>query len=284
MAENSKIEWTDHTFNPWLGCTKVSPGCVNCYAEHSTPVRVFGVEWGKGKKRMPTSDANWKKPLAWNRKAEKEGTRYRVFCASLSDWLDNEVPIDWLAELLTLIFETPHLDWQLLTKRPQNFRSRLKAIADGRVGGFSASFNSREWYEGRWIPPNVWVGTTVENQEAADVRIPQLELIPAHTRFLSCEPLIQKVDLHLEIFTKISWVIIGGESGVNARVCDASWMRSLVRQCSDYSVPAFLKQMGSNFNDGDFPERNYRFSDRKGGNIDEFPFDLQYRQFPVEDG
>src|SRR5581483_1094173 len=159
MSENTKIEWCDHTFNPWMGCTKVSPGCANCYAETMMDHRYGKVRWGKGKPRQRTSSANWKLPLKWNKKLSYRCTscgtvfpdseleevlgwecldcntvcspvRPRVFCASLADWLDDEVPIEWLADLLALIYSTPNLDWLLLTKRPQNWATRMDAASE----------------------------------------------------------------------------------------------------------------------------------------------------------
>lgn len=143
--KNSKIEWCDHTFNPWIGCTKVSPGCANCYAEARDKRLDGGAHWGKGAPRRRTSSGNWQHPLQWNRDSirDQENCRLaiengaamyeipdrpRVFCASLADWLDDDVPIQWLADLLSLIVATPSLDWLLLTKRPQNFTSRTTKL------------------------------------------------------------------------------------------------------------------------------------------------------------
>jgi protein gp37 len=128
MAETTNIEWATSTFNGWIGCTKVSPACRGCYAADYG--HRFGVEWGKGKPRRRTSEGKWREPLTWNRKAAREGTRPRVFCSSLADWLDDEVPAEWLADLLSLVAETPHLDWLLLTKRPHLWRERLDAALD----------------------------------------------------------------------------------------------------------------------------------------------------------
>src|ERR1700712_493898 len=116
MGENSKIEWCDHTFNPWIGCQKVSPGCDNCYAEALMDKRLGRVEWGPHGERLRTSPANWAKPLQWDRAAAKAGVRHRVFCASLADWLDNKVPRRWRIDLAAIIRQTPNLDWLLLTK------------------------------------------------------------------------------------------------------------------------------------------------------------------------
>lgn len=262
MAENSKIEWTDHTFNPWRGCTKVSPGCANCYAEtlsHRNPA-VLGM-WGKGKPRKYASKAMWAKPLKWNRDAEHgivdcPRRRPRVFCASLSDWLDDEVPIEWLADLLRLIHDTPNLDWLLLTKRPQNFRPRLFDVWH-ETPGIGADLYDwvKSWDRGR-APENIWMGTSVEDQTRADERIPELLRIPARVRFLSCEPLlgpvslprIHAVNLALGLegwqIPGIHWVIAGGESGTDARPMRPEWVRGLRDQCAAAGVPFLFKQWG----------------------------------------
>ncbi len=286
MAENSKIEWCDHTFNPWRGCTKVSPGCAHCYAEtlsHRNPA-VLG-EWGPGRPRIKAAPAMWRQPLKWNREAaakqkelearrsaigasrgpEWEIVRRRVFCASLADWLDDEVPIEWLADLLALIHQTPNLDWLLLTKRPQNWKSRLLAVyehtQDSRLAVFVNAWGARGE-----APANVWLGTSVEDQQRAEERIPHLLEIPARVRFLSCEPLLGPVDVAKWLrprqlpnadgyggdhapgwttdFNTIHWVIAGGESGSRARPIHPDWARSLRDQCADAGVPFLFKQWG----------------------------------------
>lgn len=249
MAENSKIEWTDHTFNPWTGCTKVSPACDHCYAE-GWAKRSGHVEWGPHGNRRRTSESNWKQPLKWNREAEAAGVRRKVFCASLADVFDNHKSIlpTWRTDLWNLIRMTPWLDWQLLTKRPQNI----------------ARYLPEDWGNG-W--PNVWLGTTVENQEEADRRIPHLLAVPAALRFLSCEPMLGLIDLlrlqpknatwldclngreHIGTATvstesKIDWVIVGGESGHGARPMHPDWARSLRDQCAAAGTPFFFKQWG----------------------------------------
>lgn len=204
MAANSKIEWCDHTFNPWIGCTKVSPGCANCYAESENNRRLWATQgWGPGKPRHRTSAANWNKVRVWNEQAKGAAQRPRVFSASLADWLDDEVPITWLAELLLLIRDTPNLDWLLLTKRPQNFHFRMEEILNSDLSGAATSPASvrrpsrlmeiynpdlsealrdlpREWLDGR-PPKNVWFGVSTEDQKRADSRIPFLFSIPAFT-------------------------------------------------------------------------------------------------------
>jgi protein gp37 len=202
--ENSKIEWCDHTFNPWEGCTKVSPGCEHCYAEARNARYAGGKapNWGKGTPRRRTSASNWAQPLKWNRVQEVLlndhiiNQRPRVFCASLADWLDDEVPIEWLADLLELIARTPELDWLLLTKRPEKWRDRIAAACISAAMGpqHEAAALCHLWLQ-RTPPANVWIGTTVEDQTRADERIPALLKIPARVRFLSCEPLLGPVNL-----------------------------------------------------------------------------------------
>lgn len=261
MSENTKIEWCDHTFNPWEGCTKVSEGCKNCYAE-ARDKRWHGgtaVHWGKGAPRRRTSEANWKLPLKWNREAAETGIRPRVFCASLADWLDDEVPVEWLSDLLELIEATQHLDWLLLTKRPENFHVRMMQVVDftEKVGVAEFAYAWLGQKEDRVLkavaaepPPNVWIGTTVENQEQADKRVPKVLAIPATVRFLSCEPLLGAVDLvNLDGFNLLcdcglDWVICGGESGHGARPMHADWARTLRDQCKEAEVPFLFKQWG----------------------------------------
>lgn len=219
MGENSKIDWTDHTFNPWTGCTKVSPACDHCYAE-GWAKRSGHVTWGAGQPRRRTSEANWSKPIKWNRQAEADAVRKRVFCASLADVFDAEVDPIWRENLFTLIDLTPALDWLLLTKRP-------KLAAD--------------YFNGEATPPNVWIGTTVENQKMADVRVPHLMSINAPVRFLSMEPLLEHVDLHFDRFP--DWVIVGGESGHGWRNMDPQWAENIKTLCKIADVPFFMKQM-----------------------------------------
>ena len=159
MSENSKIEWTDHTFNPWSGCVKVSPACQHCYAAALPPAYRRNAVWGAHTDRMPASDSYWAQPLAWDRKARKEGVRRRVFCASTADVFEDRADLDPLRERLwDLIQKTPNLDWLLLTKRPE------------------VMF---KWSQSHPWPVNAWAGTTVESQDWADRRIPWLLRVPA---------------------------------------------------------------------------------------------------------
>ena len=254
MGEESKIEWCDHSWNGWEGCTKVSAGCAHCYAEARDKRFEGGKHWGRGAPRRRTSEANWKLPLRWQRKAEKTGIRPRVFCNSLSDWLDEEVPIEWFADLLDQISKTPNFDRLLLTKRPENFMNRMaeaKHYAQCKRDSILGLYIFR-WMYGEDVPENVWIGTTVENQEMANKRIPELLEIPTKVRFLSCEPLLDPVDLtHIRIgndqwfpMQHINWVICGGESGSRARPMHPDWARSLRDQCQADGVPFFFKQWG----------------------------------------
>lgn len=309
MGDTTGIAWTQSTFNPWIGCTKVSPGCANCYAEVSPASKFSGVEWGTGKPRRRTVASNWSKPLRWNTAAKLSGERHLVFCASLSDWLDDAVPVEWLADLLGLIASTPKLSWQLLTKRPENWKLRLTAVVSlqdveqPRMGwrGIATAIG---WLRGN-APANVWVGTTVEDQKRADERIPHLLAIPAAVRFLSVEPQIEAIDLQANLggtiesrevqngWHGIHWVIVGGESGHKARPFDLAWMRSIIASCAVAVVPVFCKQLGAKpfVVDIDYEEaggrpfarevpRALNLRDSHGGDWNEWPADLRVRQFP----
>jgi protein gp37 len=278
MAERSNIEWCDATFNPWIGCTKVSPACDHCYAERDFDLRLHVVQWGAGQARKRTGDDNWKKPGKWNAKpfyecevcglrtdnpmrAQCKGphrsqhmwkpARRRVFCASLADVFDNEVPAEWRAELFALIAATPNLDWLLLTKRIGNVAPMIAAPGMQKCG----------------LPPNVWLGATICNQSEADRDIPKLLAVPAAVRFVSIEPMLGPVDLtdivvrhgggtedhfsalydadddEADTASYIDWVICGGESGPHARPMHPDWARSLRDQCAAAGVPFFMKQM-----------------------------------------
>lgn len=248
--ENSKIEWTHHTFNPWVGCTKVSPACDHCYAE-SWAKRAGKPELWQGARRR-TSKLNWGKPYKWNNEAPLDGPRQRVFCASLADVFDNQVPDEWRRDLFAMIRETPNLDWLLLTKRPQNMKKMLPS----------------DWGDGY---DNVWLGTTVENNLEASRRIPDLLTTPARIRFLSCEPLLEEINLRrvdtmrfrgAEILNALTgtlegmfgdycdsnlpgldWIIVGGESGPGARPFEAQWAERIRDDCAYHAKAFFMKQM-----------------------------------------
>lgn len=274
MAENSAIEWTDHTFNPWIGCTKVSPACDNCYAERDMSTRLHIVQWGAGQPRQRTGEKNWNWPGRWNRRHEEffaeHGRRQRVFCASLADVFDNEVPVEWRVDLFRQILATPNLDWLLLTKRIGNVEKMVAEVMAILQPG-----------EPVRMPPNVWLGSTIPNQTEADRDVAKLLAAKAALHisivFLSMEPLLGPVRLDMLSYhttgmpgdgnrwtlnlnaldgfratsiqsaingPKLDWIIIGGESGPKARMADPAWYRSLVAQAEKYGTPILFKQWG----------------------------------------
>ncbi|MCM2455331.1 phage Gp37/Gp68 family protein [Rhizobium sp. CG4] len=280
MGDTTNISWADMTFNPWIGCTRISPACDGCYAAHLMESRMGRAVWGGPGKgngtRARTSEANWKKPLAWNAAAEKDGTRPFVFCSSLADVFDNVVPPAWRQDLFELIRATPHLVWLLLTKRPQNI-SKMAETAGG-------------------LPPNAAIGSTVEDQQRADINVPALlqasiDLWSTKTRplflFLSCEPMIGPIDLtafkeypgseyhvdalrgkvwmdpdknnvpgtshvkdgrdYVGLHHSVQWVIAGGETDQGehkARPTHPDWLRNLRDQCAEAGVAFHFKQWG----------------------------------------
>lgn len=275
MSAYTKIEWCDHTFNSWIGCTKVSPACDHCYAEVSAPSRTQGVIWGAGQPRKRTSMANWNLPVRWNAQAEafqaEHGRRQRVFCASLSDWLDNEVPIEWFVDQVDVVRRTPNLDWLLLSKRIGNFGKRMNEalVTFSSVDRPELHKFLARWLSGEEVPSHVRLGATICNQEEADRDIPKLLAVPARVRFLSMEPLLgpvdlTKIDLDIEWFDSLEgyrylkdsdydvadggrgldWVIVGGESGHKARPMHPDWARTLREQCAAAGVPFLFKQWG----------------------------------------
>lgn len=319
MSTNSKIQWTTHTFNPWRGCTKVSDGCKNCYAEKMSGrnPKSLGV-WGQNGTRAIAAESYWKMPFAWDKAAAAADERHRVFCASLADVFegqgtmpDNAIePVEKArSRLFGIIDRTPNLDWLLVTKRPENIPHFWPGWIEDFGSGRAASHRK-----------NVWLLTSVENQETANVRIPFLkkcrDLVPVLG--LSIEPLLGPVDL--KFFLKhpampdfivrpgsvpveyipvvgIDWVIVGGESGGGARAFDVQWARSIIGQCKATRVPCFVKQLGAKpyFLDrnspmgspdpGDnettvYPVVELKIKDPKGGDPQEWPEDLRVRQLP----
>lgn len=299
MAENSGISWTDNTFNPWMGCTKVSPACKHCYAERDMDHRHHKVAWGPNGTRVVTTAANWRKPLKWNKDAQKAGVRTRVFCASLADvfedwkgpivnhlgvriWVSAAMPMHFVAmdavdetveaghfrpatmddirvALFAMIDSTPFLDWLLLTKRPENIKRMIELIRlDGGTTGRLTELDI-ETPAHRYYRRNVWLGTSVESQEYADKRIPELlkcrDLSPV--LFLSCEPLVSSLDLRPALWLEdqyfglrgnmsraLDWIITGGESGPEARPMHPDWFRDLRDQCKAAGLPFHFKQWG----------------------------------------
>jgi protein gp37 len=243
MGKVTGISWTDHTFNPWWGCTKVSPGCDHCYAEtfdHRTQgghllnigtpqEETQGIHWGKGAPRRVFGEKHWNEPLKWDREArEKFGRRARVFCASMADIMDDEAPEGLREKLWDLIDRTPNLNWQLLTKRPHRYERHLPKLFKHN---------------------NVWLGTTAENQEFYDVRWPILREVAASypegmPTWISYEPAIGPLTLGVPYEGAPDWIIFGGESGHGRRECNPAWAEMLLAECRKFGVQFFCKQMG----------------------------------------
>lgn len=226
--QNSNIEWCDHTFNAWEGCTKIGPGCDNCYAAVRNNRFHEGQHWGAGAARLLRSDSYWNEPLKWQRNHAQflatHGRRQRVFCSSLADVFDKESPKGQRERLWELIRITPDLDWLLLTKRVGNILKMLPA----------------EWGSGY---PNVWLGITVVNQEEFDRDFPKLLRLSATVRWLSMEPLLGAIELPSGI-NEIDWIVVGGESGAGSRSMRFKWACSLRDQCRAAGVPFLFKQWG----------------------------------------
>ncbi len=243
MGVNTGIAWTGtplpdgtllpgFTFNPWIGCARVSPACAHCYADTLATNRM-GLHVWDGKEQAPRklmSEHYWKQPIKWERDAATSGIRRRVFCASMADVFEEREELGLVRmRLFWLIKATPHLDWLLLTKRPQNAWPYMPAFWDV-------------------YPENVWIGTSVENQHWADIRIPALLKVPARVRFLSVEPLLGPVNLapwlsdpHLPM---LHWIIVGGESGPKHRPINPRWVRDIRDTCEASGAKFFFKQWG----------------------------------------
>jgi protein gp37 len=228
VAENSKIEWTDHTFNPWIGCTKVSPACDHCYAENLMDTRYGRARWGAGEDRVRTAASNWAQPRRWDRAAAATGARPFVFCASLADVFDNEVDERWRYDLMKLIEETPNLVWLLLTKRIGNVRKMTDPSRACRI-----------------LPSNVAIGATMANQEEYDrdrMKLDEVKLF-ADVRFTfgSFEPMLGPIILDRNA---PDWIIVGGESGQSARPMQLDWARDLRHQAGEMGRVFNFKQVG----------------------------------------
>lgn len=250
MAEVTSIAWTHSTFNPWIGCTKVGPGCDHCYAEALDRRHRWGgaTHWGTGVPRKRTSEAYWRQPLSWNRKAKASGKPWRVFCASLADVFDNEAPEEWRRDLFELISDTPALTWLLLTKR---------------IGNAARMMRSKPFH-------NVWIGATIVNQEEADRDVPKLLTTPAAKRFVSYEPALGPVDWAK--FQGIDWLIIGGESkqGPGTRWMPIEWAEYALEKAREVGAAPFVKQLGS----------KNGFKDHAGADPSEWPEHLRVQDIP----
>ncbi len=251
MSDRSSIEWTEATWNPVTGCTKVSPGCDHCYAE-TFAERFRGVpdhpyEQGFDLKLWPD---RLDVPYRWRRPRV-------VFVNSMSDLFQDGVPTDFIRDVFDVMENTPHHTYQVLTKRPGRMASVLRSLRPEPL-------------------PNVWLGTSVESQPWAEVRVPKLLETPAQIRFLSCEPLLGRVDLK-RWAGKLDWVIVGGESGPGARPMDLDWVRRILKACKAEDVAVFVKQLGKEWASA---EQHVR-GDPKGTDMTRWPRDLRRRQMPA---
>ena len=221
MSANSGIEWTDATWNPVTGCTKVSPGCAHCYAEAITLRFKRGGPFLPGKTTIRTHPDRLEDPQKWR-------SPKMIFVNSMSDLFHEEISFDYIREVFKVMEDTPRHIYQVLTKRP------------------NIMLEYSESHQNKW-PDNVWAGVSVENQYWADARIPLLEKVPTAIKFLSVEPLLKRVDLapHLD---SVNWVIVGGESGPKARPMEEDWVRSIRDDCLEAKVPFFFKQWGGRYN------------------------------------
>jgi protein gp37 len=296
----SKIQWTDETSNPihlvksdgsngghW--CHKISEGCTNCYAEAQNNNAWFSfASQLKYTGKPPDLILDEEILKGWQTLKKP----HKIFVCSMTDMFGDWVTDEWILKIFTYFCRCPHHTFQLLTKRPERMSQIINHLAwrtakdgDWTYSGYIAYLA----HSGANISPNIWIGTSVENQNNCD-RIKHLCLVKNSTRFLSIEPLLGEIDLRLNdvISTEsevtvpkyqlINWVIIGGESGKNARTCNVQWIRSLVNQCQEYNIPVFVKQLGSN--SVDEYGNKIKLKDKKGGDINEFPVDLKVREFP----
>lgn len=261
MSETTSITWCHHTFNPWWGCVEVSRGCTNCYARSWAKFTGNAV-WGKDAPRRFFGEKHWREPLFWDREAAGAGERRRVFCASMADvFEDRDDLIEPRARLFALIAATPHLDWLLLTKRPENITPLMAQLAESGYGG---AIEGAAFIHGA-VLPNVWWGTTIENN-AARVRWAHLKRIPARVLFISAEPQVEDTDFSTILGVEWSdfvrewlpeqihvlgghrapdWLILGGESGSHAAPFRVNWARKIRAQCQAARVAFHMKQMGS---------------------------------------
>lgn len=304
MSDKTGIAWSDATWNPVTGCTKVSEGCRHCYAERVWPRmaaskgRYFGREFGDVMVHPEALEI----PLRWRRPR-------KIFVNSMSDLFCESVPDDFIAQVFAVMALAKQHTFQILTKRPER---ALYLLGAGCMGGFEPAVE--DWFvhlggkELIWPLPNVWLGVSAEDQKTLNERIPLLLSTPAAFRWVSIEPMIGPVSFrwaswqktyridssgrevrnHLDGLRRLDWVVVGGESGPEARSMEAGWVRILIEQCREANVPIFLKQLGSSFRN---PEGwkagsplKMRPMDRKGADPEEWAEDLRVREIPERIG
>jgi protein gp37 len=256
MGAVTKIEWCHHTFNPWWGCTQVSPLCDHCYAMMLDARWFKRVHWGPRARRRYFGDEYWDQPLKWDRRATAAGCRRRVFCASMADIFDNRADPAQRERLWQLIRRPPSLDWLLLTKRIGNAPRMLPG----------------DWGRGY---PNVWLILSAD-QAALKRDVPKLASIPAIVHGVSIEPQLAPLRLG-RIAGLLQWVINGGESGAGARPFHLEWARSLAAECRGAAIPIFIQRLGSRPHEHGLP---LRLRDAAGRDWGEWPADLRRREFP----
>lgn len=317
------IQWTDETWNPITGCTRVSPGCENCYAEALSATRLSTSPKYQGVATRTAAGPRWTGRIRLHPEVLDRPVRWtkprRIFVNSMSDTFHADVPEEFLDALFAAMAVSPEHVFQVLTKRPHRAAEYL--ASPGRAGSVAAEtargtdyphdppwpFVRPDDLAARWPLPNVWIGTSIEDQERADARIPHLLRCPAAVRFLSCEPLLGEVRLralgdssfdaegapHYDALggfsywgngdygvdgPSVDWVIVGGESGPEARPMYLDWARRIVEDCRSAGVAVFVKQLGAN------PVGDARLAgtilDSKGGRPDEWPEDLRVREWP----
>ena len=258
MSDKSAIEWTDATWNPTTGCTKVSPACAHCYIERTPPFRVRGRKFVNGHIPLELHEDRLDAPLK-----RRKPTMY--FVNSLSDLFHDDVPDAFIDRVFAVMALAEKHTFQVLTKRADRMLDYIRsrpACDPGHVAIWTEQgpverdgVSEGMKYRVMWPLPNVWLGVSVENQRFADERIPLLLQTPAHVRFLSCEPLLGPLNLSQALPSRrhvlpmwaqdqVDWVIVGAESGPNVRPTDPAWVRSVRDQCVAASVPFFFKQWG----------------------------------------
>lgn len=325
MAGTTKIEWSEAVWNPIRGCSMVSSGCERCYAMRQARRMDHPGGAYEGLTKMTPSGPKWTgdvrtvphlldQPLRWTRPR-------RIFVNSMSDLFHPDVPEEFIDQVFAVMALAPHHVFQVLTKRPGRMREYLLDRGDdlgARLCQVTYEITGMDPGPApEWPLPNVWLGTSVENQATADERIPYLLETPAAVRWLSCEPLLGPVDLGYRgagallidgagkkmvpqawAPHQVDWVVVGGESGPGARPCNVAWIGSLVDQCRGAGVPVFVKQLGADpciyhepATENGFPiEAPFREHLRldgairhsKGGDPSEWPEDLRVREYPME--
>jgi protein gp37 len=276
MSDKSAIEWTDATWNPVTGCTKVSPGCAHCYIERTPPFRMAGRKFERGSTNILVHLDRLEVPLHWRRPR-------RVFVNALSDLFHEVLPETFVASVFAVMAMAQEHTFQVLTKRPDRMErlltsDALRAVVSAEIlrlcgAGFDGAPIDPRTTHG-WPLPNVWLGVSAENQRFFDERVQILTKTPAALRFVSAEPLLGDIDMQLALSAPnidyprigVDWLIAGGESGPGARPMDLAWARSLRDQCADYDIAFFMKQLGGS---------------KAGSKLEDLPEDLRVREFPV---